>query len=533
LNSDLFLTRLPELDLLLKLQSPGCGRVHRRLYGPGACRKTDDDTEKPDLTQKEDPETKTKEYRELARTLEKMEDDQKIAYLKKRLTNHICSVYIEKHPELGLVADEDPRMVSELQKRIYRVSKLLDDSPLYSPFLRGINTDKYDEPGWARRQKFAKPFIEDIRILARKVDGKPADGQPKISEIELSDMIYENENQKKNTLIPEVFILRGMYYLTKIHKVEAMRFASEKDIAMLRTNHGNFRYALKYFSRGIYSGALSLFNVVTFGAAFDRYIQNYRTWLRLEMIAIQFSGRLEVEELRAKVERHDDTLKSIRKNSKNLPLLRRMFPWFPDEFRHERLRLSAIRTAFKHYENKDYGKKVDGIKSRQLVAMIINLTTFLAGSPLMRLAMIIIRNLRWDDPDLRLQQRMIQSTQMLNNYYRMLGLGVGSKRGRDNSFKLLTGLITYCRETIELHVMKSGGLIDKAYKRDPFIKIYMAVSYFLNAYDDDAKVRQLLHDFEPDVERLLKASVKANHIKTANTMLQNIRLSKRKAAEKD
>jgi len=520
------------VEVLLRLERPSMGKTHRFLYGTGSFRKTDDD-EGPDISQKEDPRTKTKEYRELERTIEKMEDDQKVKYLKKRLTNHICSIFIETHPELGLVADEDPRMVSEIQKRIYRISKLLDDSPLYSPFLRGLNTDKYNEPGWSKRQKFAKPYNDDIRILARKAEGKPFESDPKLSESEISDIIYENDSPKKNTLIPEIFVLRGMYYFLKVQRAETMRYASDKDISILRSNHGNFRYALKYIAKGIYNGAFSLFNIITFGTVFDKYVQNYRTWLRLEMIAIQFSGRLDVDKLRRKVERHEDTLKNIRKNSKNLPLLQRMYPWFPDEFRYTRLKTSDIKTAIKNFEGKDLGKKINGIKSRQLVSLFINLATFLAGSPLMRLSIILTRNLNFVNDDMRLQQRLIQSTQMLNNYNRMLGLGIDSKRGNHNSFKLLNGVVTFCDETIQHYVMKSGGIIDKAYQRDPFIKKYTAINYFIKAYPDDKKARQLLHSMEPDAERLLRASVKSNQIKTANTILQNIKLSIRKAAEDD
>ncbi len=518
-------------EALLRLENPCIGKTHHFLYGTGSFRKTDDDDENPDIHQKEDPKTKTKEYRELERSLEKMEDDQKINYLKKRLTNHICSIYIENHPELGLVADEDPRMVSELQKRIYRISKLLDDSPLYSPFLRGLNTDSYSEPGWSKRQKFAKPYIDDIRILAWKIDGKPANEEPKLSEIELSDMIYEDDIQKKSTLIPEVFILKGLYYQLKIQKVETLRYASDKDISILRSNHGNYRYALKYIAKGMYNGAFSLFNTITFGSIFDKYIQNFRMWVRLEMIAIQFSGRLEVDGLRNKVERHDETLKNIRKNSKSLPLLRRMYPWFPDEFKYVRLKTSNIKSAIKYYENKDFNKKVLEVKSRQLVTLFINLATFLAGSPLMRLSIILTKNLKSGNIDLLLQQRLIQSSQMLNNFYRMLGLGTGSKRGNENSLKLLTGIVTFCDETIVQFVMKSGGLIDKAYQRDPFIKKYTAISHFLKAYPEEKEARQLLHNMKSDAERLLKASVKSNHIKTANTILQNIKLSIRKAEE--
>jgi len=422
-------------------------------------------------------------------------------------------------------------MVSELQKRIHRVTKLLDDSPLYSPFLRGLNTDKYDEPGWSKRQKFAKPFINDIRILFRRIEGKPNESEPKLTEIELSDMIYEDDIQKKSSLIPEVFILRGLYYMLKVQKVETLRYASEKDISILRSNHGNYRYALKYLAKGIYNGAFSLFFVTVFGTISDRYIQNYRTWLRLEIIAIQFSGRVEVDSLREKVERHDDTLKNIRKNSKSLPLLRRMYPWFPDEFRYERLKISDIKSAFKSFENKDFNKKVHGIKSRQMVSLFINLATFLAGSPLMRLSIILIKNLNANEVDVHLQKRLIQSSQMLNNFYRMLGLGVDSKRGRDNSFKLLTGIINFCGDTIQHYAMKSGGIMDKGYQRDPFIKTYTAITHFLKTYPNDKPARKMLHEFEPDAQRFLKASVKTNHIKVANTILQNIKLSIRKAAE--
>lgn len=520
-----------EVDL--KLAHPCLGKCHRFLYGTGAFRKQDDDEDPPDVVRKEDPRTRTKEYRELEKLLDKMEEGQKINYLKKRLTNHICSIYIESHPELGLVADEDPRMVSELQKRIYRITKLLDDSPLYSPFLRGLNLDKYNEAGWSKREKLARPYIDDIRKLNRKIDGKPSDGEPAISEIELSDMIFEDDNQKRSSLVPEAFILRGLYYFFKVQKVETLRYASDKDLSILRSNHGNYRYALKYIAKGIYNGALSLFNIVTFGQIFDRYIQNYRTWLRLEMIAIQFSGRLEVENLRSKVERHDQTLKNIRRNNKNLPLLRRMFPWFPDEFRYARIRQSDIKSAVKHYDNNDFNKKVRGIKSRQLVSLFINLATFLAGSPLMRLSIILTRDLQPSGIDMHLQLRLIHSTQMLNNYYRMLGLGVDSKRGRDNAFKLLTGIINYCSETIERYAMKSGGIMDKAYQRDPFIKTYTAITQFLKAYPEDKAARKLLHDFEPEAQRLLKASVKVNHIKIANTILQNIKTSIRKSAEKE
>lgn len=524
---------LPQTDseALLRLTYPGVGKCHRFLYGTGSFRKIDDDDERPGFEEKEDPRTKTKEYRQLARKLEKMEDEQKINYLKKRLTNHMCSFFIEKHPELGLVADEDPRMVSEIQKRIYRISKLLDDSPLYSPFLRGLNTDKYHEPGWSKRQKYAKPYIDDIRILTQKIEGRPVKEEPKHPEIELSDMIYENDNQIKNTLVPEVFILRGLYYYLKVQKVETLRYASDKDISKLRSNHGNYRYALKYISKGIYNGAFSLYFISTFGSIFERYIQNYRTWLRLEMIAIQFSGRMEVDALRRKVERHDDTLKNIRKNSKSLPLLRRMYPWFPDEFRYERLKKSEIKSAFKNVEHKDFNKKVHNIKSRQMVSLFINLATFLAGSPLMRLSILWIRDLNSSNIDIQLQKRLIQSTQMLNNFYRMLGLGVDSKRGQDNAFKLLTGIVTFCAQTMDQYVMKSGGIMDKAYQRDPLIKSYTAITHFLKAYPDDKPARNLLHELEPDAERLLKSSVKANHIKTANTILQNIKASIHKSKQ--
>ena len=409
-------------DILLQLETPSIGRMHHLLYGTGAFRKTEDDT-RANFRLKEDPETLTKEYRELERILDKMEDAQKITYLKKRLTSHICSVYMEHHPELGLVADEDPKMVSELHKRIHRISSLLDDSPLYSPFLRGMNLDTYTEPGWRKRQNLAQPYINDIRTLYHKIQGKPVNEALKFSEIELSNMIYEDINRSKSAILPEVFILRGMHYYNRIQKTESLKYASEKDLSILRSNHGNFRYALKYIARGIYAGALSPFFIVTFGGILDQYIQNYRTWLRIEITAIQFSERMEVDSLRNRVARHDETLKNIRRNSRNLPLLRRMYSWFPDEFRYSRVKLSEITAAIKNYENKEFNKKVKGIKSRQLVSLFINLTLFLAGSPLMRLSILLIRELKTTDKDIQLRLRMIQTTQMQNNYYRMLRLG--------------------------------------------------------------------------------------------------------------
>ena len=515
-------------DALLSLERPSLGRTHRYLYGTGSYRKLDEEGASPDFNQKEDPRVKTKEYRELEKVLDKMEDEQKINYLKKRLTSHICSFYIESHPELGLVADEDTGMGNEIQRRVNRIHKILDDSPLYSPFLRGINTDKYNETGWSRRQKLAVPLINDIKIVIRKVEAKPVDKEPKMSEMMLSDLIYENENKKKSTLLPEVFILRGLYSLLKIQKIDSLRYASEKDISMLRANHGNYRNALRYLAKGLFNGGFTLFNAIVFGSFFDKYIQNYRTWLGIEMVAIKFSGRQDVEQLRSKVKRQVATLKHVRKNNKNIPVLTRMYPWFSDDFKYVRIKKSDIKTAIGNHENKQHGKKVHGIVNRQMLALYINLTTFLAGSPLSRLAVILSNELKTRDPELILQKRMIQSTQMLNNYYRMLGLGTDSQKGQGNSYKLLQGLLKHCNETIERYVFKKGGQFEKPYERDPFMKTYIALNTFLQAYSDDKTVRKLLHDFEPHAKRLLEASATSNQIKIANTIVHNIKVSKRK-----
>jgi len=512
-------------------ERPAIKKTHKYLYGAGAFRMTEDGEQRPDFDAKENPELNSRPYKELERALEKMEPKQQISYLKKRLTNHICSVYIENHPELGLVADEDPRMVSELQRRIHRIQKLLEDSPLYSPFLRGINTDKYNEAGWSRRQKFANPFIHDIKSLARKVDNRTSDTMPNLSEMKVSDMIYENENKKKSNLVPEVYILRGLHYLLKIQKVESLRFASDKDLSRLRANHGNYRYALRHVSNGIYNGGFSLFNIVTFGSIFDKYIQNYRTWVGLEMSAIQFSGRLEVDQLRSKVNRHVTTLKHIRKNNKNIPVLRRMYPWFPDDYRYVRLKISDIKAAVNNHENKHVNKKVHGIITRQMIALFINLATFMAGSPLMRLGIILSRELKSNNAEIKLQQRMIQATQMLNNYYRMLGLGIDSRKGLENSLKLLKGLVIYCTETIERFVEKKGGKLEKSFERDPYIRVYTAINAFIQAYPEDKSARKMLHSFQPHAERLLRSSVKSNQIKTANTIVHNIQVSIRRHEE--
>jgi len=518
-------------DALLSLERPSLGRTHRYLYGRGSYRKLDEERASPELGKKEDPRVKTKEYRELEKTLDRMEDQQKINYLKKRLTSHMCSFYIESHPELGLVADEDPRMGNEIQRRVHRIHKILDDSPLYSPFLRGINTDQYNETGWSRRQKQATPFIKDIKILIRKVEKKSVEKEPKMSEMMLSDLIYENENRKKSTLLPEVFILRGLYSLLKIQKIESLRYASEKDISMLRANHGNYRNALRYIAKGLFNGGFTLFDVIIFGSFFDKYIQNYRTWLGIEMMAIRFSGRPDVDQLRNKVKRQVATLKHIRKNNKNIPVLTRMYPWFSDDYKYVRIKKADVKAAIGNYENKHHSKKVHGIANRQMMALYINLTTFLAGSPLSRLAVILSRELKTRDPELILQKRMIQSTQMLNNYYRMLGLGIDSKKGQGNSYKLLQGLLSQCNETIERYVFKKGGQFEKPYERDPFMKTYIALNTFLQAYPDDKAVRNLLHSFELHAERLLKASASSNQIKIANTIVHNIKASKRKHSE--
>ncbi len=518
-------------DLYLHLEKPSIGRTHRYLYGTSSYRKLDEEGAGSEFGQKEDPRTKTKEYRELEKVLDKMEEEQKINYLKKRLTSHICSIYIETHPELGLVADEDPRMVNEIQRRVFRIHKILDDSPLYSPFLRGINTDLYNETGWSRRQKLAAPLINDIKTLIRKVENKPVEKEPKMSEMNLSDLIYENENKKKSTLLPEVFILRGLYSLLKIQKIESLRYASEKDISMLRANHGNYRNALRYIAKGLFNGGFTLFNAIIFGSFFDKYIQNYRTWLGIEMVAIKFSGRLDVDQLRSKVKRHVATLKDIRKNNKNIPILTRMYPWFSDDYKYVRIKKSDIKAAIGNYENKNHGKKVHGIVNRQMLALYMNLTTFLAGSPLSRLAVILSKELKTSDLELTLQKRMIQSTQMLNNYYRMLGLGVDSQKGQGNSFKLLQGLLSQCSQTIEGYVLKKGGQIDKSYERDPFMKTYIAINAFLQAYPDDKAVRKLLHEFQPNAEKLLRASASSNQIKIANTIVHNIKTSKRRNSE--
>jgi hypothetical protein len=515
-------------EVLIRLERPSLGRTHQYLYGPRTRRMAEDDDDRPDFKEKADPRLKTKEYRELARTLEKMEEQQKINYLKKRLTNHICSIYIESHPELGLVADEDPRMVSELQKRLHRIQKILDDSPLYSPFLRGMNTDKYNETGWSRRQALAKPYIADIKVLIRKTEGKITEKEPKIAEIALSDMIYDNENKKNSTLLPEVFLMRGMYYLMKIQRIESLRFASDKDLSKLRANHGNYRYALRHISKGIFNGGLTLFNIVMFGSIFDRYLQNYRTWLALEMIAIQFSQRLEVDQLRNKVDRHVATIKNIRKNNKNIPILRRMYPWFPDGYIYQRLKLSDLKTAIKNHEHKHRDRKVGGIVTRQMIALFMNLSLFLAGSPLARLAIILSREITSTDLDIILQKRMVESTQMLNNYYRMLGLGIDSRKGEENSYKLLQGIVNHSHETIERYVMKRGGSLEKSFERDPYIKTYTSINAFLQAYPDEGKGRKLLHNFLPQAERLLKSSVKSTHIKAANTIVHNIKTSARR-----
>ena len=532
MNFELFhFIQPPHPDGLLRLERPSISRIHRYLYGTGSYRKFDEEGAGPEVSKKEDPRVKTKEYRELEKVLEKMDDEQKIKYLKKRLTSHICSIYIETHPELGLVADEDPRMVSEIQRRVHRIHKILDDSPLYSPFLRGINTDQYNATGWSRRQKLAAPLINDIKILIRKVEGKPVEKEPKMSEMMLSDLIYENENKKKSTLLPEIFILRGLYSLLKIQKIESLKYASEKDISMLRANHGNYRNALRYIAKGLFNGGFTLFSVITFGSFFDKYIQNYRTWLGIEMVAIKFSGRLDVDQLRSKVKRHVNTLTDIRKNNKNIPVLTRMYPWFSEDYKYVRITKSDIKAAIGNYENKHHGKKVHGVVNRQMLALYINLTTFLAGSPLSRLAVILSKELKTSDLELTLQKRMIQATQMLNNYYRMLGLGTDSSKGQENSTKLLKGLVSQCNETIERYVFKKGGQIEKSYERDPFMKTYIAINGFLQAYPEDKAVRKLLHDFEPHAEKLLRASDGSNQIKIANTIVHNIKISKKKHSE--
>ena len=510
---------------LIRLEKPSLGRCHQYLYGPRTDRMTDD--ARPDFKGKEDPRIKTKEYRQLARTLEKMEEPQKISYLKKRLTNHNCSIYIENHPELGLIADEDPRMVSELQKRLHRIQKILEDSPLYSPFLRGLDTDKYNEPGWSMRQKLAQPYIDDIKYLMTQSGGSPEKKGLKIPETKLSDMIYQNENKKKSTLIPEAYILRGLHYFKKIQKIESIRYASDKDLSKLRSNHGNFRYALRHFAKGIYNGGFGLFNIVTFGTIFDRYIQNYRTWLSLEMIAIQFSSRLEVEKLRSKVDRQVSTLKNIRKNNKSIPVLRRMYPWFPDGYIFQRLKSSDVKAAVKNHENKRPERKVGGIVTRQMITLFMNLSHFLAGSPLMRLAIIRSREINSRDYDITMQLRMIQSTQMLNNYYRMLGLGVDSKKGEENAFKMLQEIVKFGYESVEKYLIKRGMNLKKPYERDPIMKTYIAINAFLQAYPDNTKSRKLLHDFLPVAERLLKSSTQSNQIKAANTIIHNIKMSVR------
>lgn len=474
----------------------------------------------PQAGKKERPELKTREYMELERTLERMEDPQKIVYLKKRLTNHICSVYIEEHPELGLITDDDPRMVSELQRRIHRINKILDDSPIYSPFLRGIKIDRYKDTGWSTRPSLAKRYLNDIQILAKQIDGVSVQERTTIPEIEISDMIYDSERGKKGALVPEVHILRGLHNLAKIQRMVSTRYASDKDLSKLRANHGNYRNALRHIASGIYNGGLSLFSVVAFGRVFDRYIQNYRLWLSIELLAIRFSGRLEVIQLQRKVDRHIETLKNLRKNNKNITLLRRMYNWFPDDFRYQRIRISEVKSAFKNKDKGNDSKRVKGIVSRQLIAVFLNLVLFLAGSPLARLSLLLSDNIVSVDPELTLRKRQIYSTQMLNNFYKVFGLEGDSQKGPVNALKLLDNIVEYCEVTIKRYLPKAGSTaLEKPYERDPFIKIFTGLRMFLTLFPQDKTARALLHNFYPHAQQLLKGSMKKDHISVAHTIV--------------
>ncbi len=113
----------------------------------------------------------------------------------------------------------------------------------------------------------------------------------------------------------------------------------------------------------------------------------------------------------------------------------------------------------------------------------------------------------------------------------MLGLGIDSQKGQGNSYKLLQGLLSQCNQTIEGYVFKKGGPIEKSYERDPFMKAYIALNAFLQSYPEDKAVRKLLHDFQVHAEKLLRASASSIHIKIANTIVHNIKTSKRRHSE--
>ena len=92
-------------------------------------------------------------------------------------------------------------------------------------------------------------------------------------------------------------------------------------------------------------------------------------------------------------------------------------------------------------------------------------------------------------------------------------------------------MINFCNQTIARYLPHPWGILDKSWQRDPFIKMYLAISLFLNVHPEDKNARQLLHELEPKMSGLLKASVKNKDIKAANTILQAIRQSIHKNAQ--
>lgn len=394
------------------------------------------------------------------------------------------------------------------------IEALFEKSPLNTPFLTDIQSERFYEPRisfFSKRPQLNKDFDNDAKYLFRMIN----------THITSKSSIFTKEEIEKKLI--SVSKKRGgkkRQVETDLRTLLALHNWSLARSRALPKNQKNnlFIEALRNLCQAMYIGGFGYFNVSSFGLIHSEYINNYKLLLEEKQKQIMKNSLL--YDFLPAMRRQYSGLELLKKSSKFLnSRLINVFETHSLDFKLKKLYISDFKKALSNYFKDKHDKMVNGIQSKNYIFLYLDLLVYQACIFQMDLPEMLIqynklKDIMEKDYDISLRVHAIKIRQLLYKYYGSLSATESEpdemiitmdteaeSKDESSPHKLLSKIMSACNQTI-YEIRRRAGIdryIEvKYYELYPLYRYYDALVSYLPICEVDRDIKVFTINFLRD-----------------------------------
>ncbi|NQU64429.1 MAG: hypothetical protein HQ517_09135 [SAR324 cluster bacterium] len=306
---------------------------------------------------------------------------------------------------------------ADYKKAKIDIEALFEKSPLNTPFLNSLQSERFYEPRisiFGKRPILDKDFDNDAKFLFRIIN----------THLTSKSSIYTKEEIEQK--LASVARKRGgkkRQIETDLRSILALHIWSYTRSRALPKNKKNdlFIEALTNLCQAMYIGGFSYFNVSSFGLIHSEYVKNYKQLLEEKQKQILKNSIL--YDFLPVLRSHLGGIELLKKSSIFLnSRLINVFETHSLDFKLKKLYISDFKKALYNYFNHKYDKMVNGIQSKIFIFLYLDLMVYLSCIFQMDLPEKLtqynaLNDIKGKDYDISLRVHAIRIRQLLFNFY--------------------------------------------------------------------------------------------------------------------